>query len=566
MASGAAKLLRSLFVRLGVEVEGDDKIDRVNEAMDATKSLAADVGRVLTRAALGATAFAGALVAQGVATARSAEEAIRQARALGISVERYQELRSVFHQLNADETDLADALATITDRVLDADDGMKSMAEDLALVGLEADELRSLRPDQIFARLADAVANTADENAGLTATVRLLGDDTGRKLMPVLREGSAQLEAMAAEAHELGVVMSGEDVEASAAFAHSSRRLWLVIGGLRNELGAALAPVLTSVANRMTDWVKANREMIRSRIRDFVDGLRDGLVRLQAVLAVVDGFVRGRIGGWGTVLAGVAGAAGLGGLLAIGGRLYTWLQAVKPLWTALAGAMGVTSTTLAGFVGLIAGILANIALMALLVDDLRVAIRGGDSVLGDWIAKWESSDTATGTFARTVRNALQVLRLLGRTTTLVAQGVLWLAEVALQMLADAWEDSILDEALSNTIDGITTGLQNMAAAALIVLDVLNRMGAAQLDEIGGALRDFETGGFSLRTTGQLVGSPLAAFGEGLSAVLGDRAPGGGVSRTTTVNLTQNISGAGDPLAVAAATDRQARLAVGGGER
>jgi len=135
------------------------------------------------------------------------------APALGMTTEELQKWEYVFARFGLDLNDTGDALLTISDRVEDSLAGTESMIEDFRLVGLTVDQLRGKNPQQLFELFADAVANTSDKNRALTAIVRNLGDDLGRKLAPALMMGKKGLEEMRKEAEDLGIIMDGGNIQ-----------------------------------------------------------------------------------------------------------------------------------------------------------------------------------------------------------------------------------------------------------------------------------------------------------------------------------------------------------------
>tara|TARA_Y100000310_G_scaffold263591_1_gene273863 strand:+ start:365 stop:2062 length:1698 start_codon:yes stop_codon:yes gene_type:complete len=138
------------------------------------------------------------------------------AKAVGITAEAMQEWDYIFSRAGLETQDVSDAFATLADRSEDAMAGAQSMVDDFALVGISVDDLRSKKPDELFQMFADGVRNSSDQNKALASVVRTLGDDLGRRLIPMLKEGSGGLTAMKEEARGLGIVMSGETIDSLA--------------------------------------------------------------------------------------------------------------------------------------------------------------------------------------------------------------------------------------------------------------------------------------------------------------------------------------------------------------
>jgi hypothetical protein len=388
----AADLLRDLFVRLGVRVDPksaknlDDfnnkveaarrrMIEQVQEAAEVTAGMAIRIGVGLAGAAIaGATALGGLAIATG----QHATEVERQARALNLSREEYQKVLYLFESLGANSGDLADTFLQINAATQAALGGGKSMIEAFALVGLEAKNLKGLNPSQIFDQLAIAVSGAADKGKAMAAVSTLLGEESGRKLGPALMGGVDAIRAMKNEASDLGFVMDDKALAASASLATQWRRLTAIGRGLRNELGAALAPVVEKMVRGLTEWVRSNRELISQQITTWVERLRASIELLNAMVQAV--------GGWDVVFAGVASGGGLLLLIANLSRILETLGAIRTSFTFLKAAMGTASVAIGAPllpVLLILGAFVQVLLMAgLAIEDVLTHFRGGDSVFG----------------------------------------------------------------------------------------------------------------------------------------------------------------------------------------
>ena len=135
------------------------------------------------------------------------------APALGTTTDELQKWEYVFARFGLELEDVSDSWATLADRSEDALAGTESMIEDFRMIGITVDQLRGKNPEQLFELFADAVANTSDRNRALTAIVRNLGDDLGRKLAPALMMGKKGLEEMRKEAESLGIIMTEGNIE-----------------------------------------------------------------------------------------------------------------------------------------------------------------------------------------------------------------------------------------------------------------------------------------------------------------------------------------------------------------
>jgi TP901 family phage tail tape measure protein len=400
-----AKVIRSLLVRIGVKAD-DRKLKEFDAQVSATKENLRGLADRAKWAAAGVVAFGAALFANTVATAAHAQTVEQQARALGLATDEYQEAAHVFERAGADTSDIADTLGQLTDRAYDAAGGSKEAAEQFALIGLRADQLKGKDPLELFELLADAVANTSDENKGLAAAMRLLGDDSARKLLPVLRQGKAGIQAMRQEARELGLVLDGKALAASAKFQTQWRTLKGTVESVRREIGLALMPVFGDVIQRASDWIRANRDWIRLRIEDAVGRVEHAMDRLRDLLPTVRQLVTDLFGSWENLALRTAQGTGMLALARVLWALGSVLTLVKAGVVALGAAFGITFWPM---LAILAAVVLSVAAVAFGLNELMVYFRGGDSVIGRFIDRFKEQEGVIGAAARAFESFLRLL-------------------------------------------------------------------------------------------------------------------------------------------------------------
>ena len=144
--------------------------------------------------------------------------------------------------------------------VTDAADGSKSAADALAAVGLSADRLRGLTPEDQLMVMADAIRGIDDPAEKAARAIAIFGR-RGAQLIPLLDEGSEGMRALMEEAKRLGLVMDDEAAEAAAAMTDALGRLQGSLAGLRNAIGQAVLPMLQELTRYLTDAVGWAREL-----------------------------------------------------------------------------------------------------------------------------------------------------------------------------------------------------------------------------------------------------------------------------------------------------------------
>lgn len=561
--------IRDLFVGLGVDAD-DASVRRFDSALESTKRTMASVvrGAVALTAGLAGLATGAGLLASG--TASASEEIRRQAQALGVTTDAYQEILFAFRQFGLEGDDVADAINTITDRALDAAGGMQSMADDFALIGIGVGELRGKRPAELFATVADAMAATDDPAKRATAAVRILGDDIGRKLLPAMMGGSEGFAAMASEARALGAVMDEATIKRNADAARRFRILGEVVGSLRMEIGSALVPVVLDAANRTFAWVRANRDMVRLGIARSVEAITRAYDGVRGAVRAADRLVTDRLGGWRNLATQVVKVLGFAGALVGVRRL---VSAVR-VGSVLLRALGVALAGLAGTAVLPIGIaVAGLAQLLVVADDLVAFLRGGRSVVGSFLDGFDRA----GPMREAILGLLDAVRGLGAAAMEALSG---LASVAAVSLGPAF--AALSEALSPWLDAIVlNAILGVEKGILLVTDAI-QLATLALEDFDGFLAKISertglgallSGGAGVGVASAVAGPVLPLARAAVGEITGARGGGGSVTNTfagDSLTITGSTATPQQIEEILARRDaqrrRQAYNAARGGER
>lgn len=353
-----SEVIRELLVSLGVVTQPDSE-EKIASFDAALGSLKTTMGKVV-QAALGVVsaviAVDAAAASVAVSAAQNAETIIQQAEALGITTAEYQELAFAMESFSGDATLLQQSLALLDGALTQGRQGAENYAKAFATLGLSMSDLAKMSPADQFEALAEAVGSAEDRSAALVAVTKILGEDTARRLRPMLLAGAEGIRAVREEANALGLV-NEEGLERTAELAQSWRKLTAVGRDLRDEIGAAIAPQLTKIIERTLDWVEANQDLI-DKIKDFTTKAFDLFTTVKPAII-------------GVALAFAAVAGAIGAIIA-GGALLSMVTAFA-LANPVVATVVVTLTALVVIIGS----------LALAFEDLIVWVRGGNSAIGE---------------------------------------------------------------------------------------------------------------------------------------------------------------------------------------
>lgn len=231
--------------RAVVEATVKDKTDAgLKSAMGRLKAFGAGaraIGAGLTAVGAGFTAISSAILTPlGVAAksfADSGSEIHDMAGMTGLAADNLSELKFAAEQSGASLSDVAVAI--------------KSMQK----AGFDASK---------FDEIAAGIASIKDPTERTKRALEVFGK-SGTKLLPMLGE----LAALRQQARQFGAVISPEDAKAADALGDAFGAIKAALGGLKNQVGAAIAEPLTKAANAIaatiagvSRFVQANRGLV----------------------------------------------------------------------------------------------------------------------------------------------------------------------------------------------------------------------------------------------------------------------------------------------------------------
>ncbi len=233
---------------------------------------AADIGHLRGAATRAATAIKGMAAAVGAYAAwHAAKAAIRStygeidrlaktADKLGMTTQSLAGLRHAAEQTGVAANTMDMAIQRSTRRIAEAARGAGEAKDAIAELGLDAQKLAKMSPDQQFAAIADAMKNVQSQSDQVRLAFKLF-DSEGVAVVNTLRGGSEMLQQYAKDAADLGIAISrveaGKIEQANDAMDRAAK----AARGLAIQAAIKLAPALKTVADYIVGTVKYLRDM-----------------------------------------------------------------------------------------------------------------------------------------------------------------------------------------------------------------------------------------------------------------------------------------------------------------
>lgn len=260
----------SLYGSIFIDNEkANTAIDQTTKkGQDSEKSFASSFGSMIKGAAKVGTAIVGAttavvggLTAYATKVASTADQIDKASQKVGMSAEEYQKWQYAAGLCGIESSKLDAIIKKQQTQFASAKDGNKGLAETYKQLGLDINSLSSA--DDAFNGVIAALADMEDETQRNLIANQLFGKSY-TELAPMLNSGSEAIAGMKQECEDLGGVMSQDAVSAGASLNDMISRVQTAFGGIVNDIGASLFPVIEDLLGLIVDNMPVISSLIKS--------------------------------------------------------------------------------------------------------------------------------------------------------------------------------------------------------------------------------------------------------------------------------------------------------------
>lgn len=255
--------------------------DQANKNISKTEEKAGGLAKkfvsgVGTAAKWGA-AVAGAAAAGGAALFGMANKAAgttdridKLSQKIGISRQGFQEWEFILSQSGMDIEKMQTGLKTLNTRMAEAQKGTGAGAEAFNRLKISAlDSKGALKSqEQMFEETVTALQKMEDGTEKSRLATQLFGK-AGLELMPLLNGAAGSVEELKAKAHELGLVISDESVDAGVKFTDTIDQLKRSFSAVVTNIGVSVMPII----QQFCDFILANMPVIQAVLGGFFSGV-----------------------------------------------------------------------------------------------------------------------------------------------------------------------------------------------------------------------------------------------------------------------------------------------------
>ena len=208
---------------------------------------AAKIGGVaITAIGTAAVATGKKLYSEVSEVAQYGDEVDKMSQKLGLSTEAYQEWDYVLGQAGVDITSMSTGLKTLTNKLDDAKNGSEESLAMFNRLGLSLEDLQHMTREEVFEAAIYGFQGMADSTERAALANDLFGK-SGQELTPLFNSTIEETKELQKAAHSLGMVMSEEDVKASAEFKDSMDTMKRTFDGLKRNMTSQFLPAFSGV-------------------------------------------------------------------------------------------------------------------------------------------------------------------------------------------------------------------------------------------------------------------------------------------------------------------------------
>jgi len=312
---------------------------RLKSAGEKMSSVGKSLSTKLTAPILGVGA---ALATVATKSAQTTDRIDKMSQKLGISRKAFQELDFVLSQNGASIDSLQAGMKTLSDAAYEASKGTKSYAEAFDTLGISVTDTNgNLKSQEELLYETITALQGMEDKTKRTAIASDLFGRSATELAPLLNAGAGSMEELTKKAHELGLILSDESIEAGAEFTDTLDQIKRSLGAAATEVGVALMPAFKSLVPVIQDNIVPAVKSLAEKVGNLVEWFSNLNPTAQKI-----------------IIAAIGLAAALGPVLMVLGPIVTAVGTLTPMLGALGAAIAGISAPAVGTVVAIAGLAA----------------------------------------------------------------------------------------------------------------------------------------------------------------------------------------------------------------
>lgn len=252
--SDIAKLTVALYANSAQFVSELDKSQKKAQTWSSKVSSGFNVAAKTVAAA--SVAAAGSLMVLYNQQSEWIDQTAKHADTLGITTEALTQFRHAAELTGVGSKNLDTSLQRMTRRIAEAAAGTGEAKDALEELGVSAQQLNTVTPEEQMYVLADAFAQVENQSDRVRYAFKLF-DSEGVKMANMLAGGSSSLKAMANEADALGITLTRIDAAKIEMANDAMYKVSASTQAWSKSIAVELAPLLAAMSDEITNATKA---------------------------------------------------------------------------------------------------------------------------------------------------------------------------------------------------------------------------------------------------------------------------------------------------------------------
>lgn len=232
--------------------------------------VAASVGAAAIKTTAAATVAGTKAFIDGVASTASYADSIdKLSQKMGFGVESFQEWQYIAQISGTNMESLKAGMKTLATAVETGSDAFDKL-------GLSQEQLASMSQEEVFEATITALQGVEDQSERTYLAGQLLGKGA-TELGPMLNLTADEMDALKQEAHDLGGVLSEDQVKAGADFQDALLGMQTALDGLKNNMLSEFLPAFTTTMDGLALVFSGDTEEGLQLIEDGINELSDNI-------------------------------------------------------------------------------------------------------------------------------------------------------------------------------------------------------------------------------------------------------------------------------------------------
>lgn len=268
------------MVRVGADTKDMER--GLKSARAKMKAFGGQMRKIGKVAAVAGAAVVGAFGLMIKSYIKAGDEVHKMALRTGFSTDALSELKYAAEISGTTLESLEKGVKKMAKTIMDASDGLMTYVRAFDRIGLSAEELMDLSPEEQFDKIARAIARVESPTIRAATAQEIFGR-AGTQLLPLFAAGEEGLEKLRKKAHELGIVFDQEAANKAAALTDALTTLKGAVTGVTMGMAEKLVPALTifvdAVSEAMTN-VKGDTGAMTAGVLNFFTLIAKGVMGL----------------------------------------------------------------------------------------------------------------------------------------------------------------------------------------------------------------------------------------------------------------------------------------------